>query len=348
MAVPPRDPAIDCLKGLAILAVIGIHAEVLAGSRVMVHGINHAVPVFVVLFGLNAEQWWQRHGEPAATLWWADRLWRLYPPLWATMALWWGMTLAASPWWLQASWTTVVLNLGGMLPNIGTGWFVTVILQLIALQPLLHRLARRAGIGWVLALGLTCLVVTVVLRPWLVGWLGVRGARMFAPRLLGHVAFGMALARWLPVLDGRVVLVAVAAVVVCAGLHERASSPVVAGLAERLLDLPLTVALLVACRSLGSWPVVTRPLVWLGVHSYGVYLGQLLVHDGAALAFGLRAAVGRVGPWPYAAMLLAGAVALVVGGTAARSLAARSLRRGPRPTALGVHGGRFANPDAGR
>ncbi len=60
MSAGPRDRTIDCLEGAAILAVIAIHAGVLEGSRLMTHLLNHAVPVFVVLFGLNAQQWCMR------------------------------------------------------------------------------------------------------------------------------------------------------------------------------------------------------------------------------------------------------------------------------------------------
>lgn len=341
VADSPRSPAIDCVKGLAILAVIAIHAEVLVGRPVQRHLINHAVPVFVVLFGLNAEHWWRRHGAPSAIRWWAARARRLYPPLWATLGCWWTMTLAVSPWWLDARPALVALNVAGVLPNIGTGWFVTVLLQLVVLQPFLRRLSERSSEAVLLALGLGCLVATVVWRPVLVDWLGVRGARMFGPRLLGHVAFGMVLARRLPALDLRAGLAAALAVLGCAIVQERWAPHPLAGVAERLHDLPLTVCLLVVCRRFGRWPALGAPLAWLGVHSYGLYLGQLLVHDGVSLLLGLRGGVTRLGPWSYAILLLCGAVAMVQAGHALAALAARAPRCRPRRR-------RFANPGADR
>lgn len=336
-----RSAAIDRVKGLAILAVFAIHAEVLIGSWVHRHLINHAVPVFVVVFGLNAEHWWRRRGEPSAMQWWIDRARRLYPPLWATLACWWTMTLVASPWWLDTRPILVGLNVAGVLPNIGTGWFVTLLLQLVALQPFLRRLAERSGPVVLLAFGLGCLVVAVLVRPLLVDWLGVRGARMFAPRLLGHVAFGMLLARWLPALDLRAGLLAALAVLGCAVVQERWTPHPVAAIAERVHDLPLTVCLLVVSRSFGRWPALGRPLAWLGVQSYGLYLGQLLVHDGVSLMLGLRGGAIRLGPWSYAAVLVCGAVALLHAGRALAAVGAKAVRRRSGYP-------RFANPDAGR
>ncbi len=313
----PRDPAIDCLKGALILAVIGIHAGVLRGAWVMTHLLNHAVPVFVVLLGLNAEQWWRRRGEPGAAAWYGDRARRLYPPLWAALALWWAVALVAAPWWLHPTWWLVALNIAGVLPNIGLDWFVTLLLQLVLLQPLLHRLANRFGMAALATLGLACLVGAVVARPWLVAWLGLWGARAFAPRLLGHVTFGMLLARR-PILAPRAGVVAGALAAACVVAQEAAAPDVMAGVLERLVDLPLSAALLVAFRPVAGWSALARPLRWLGLHSYGLYLAHALVHDTTLMALGPRGPFERFGSWPYAVLLLAGALVLVFAGNVLR------------------------------
>ena len=56
---PARFVGIDMLKGCAILWVMLIHAEALRGHAVFTHLVNHAVGIFVVLFGLNSVLWWR-------------------------------------------------------------------------------------------------------------------------------------------------------------------------------------------------------------------------------------------------------------------------------------------------
>ena len=53
-------PELDWLKGFAILAVICIHAKLYADSVFFLQIINRAVHVFLVLFGISSELWWQR------------------------------------------------------------------------------------------------------------------------------------------------------------------------------------------------------------------------------------------------------------------------------------------------
>jgi peptidoglycan/LPS O-acetylase OafA/YrhL len=321
-AAQPRahDPVIDYVKGIAALGVIAIHAEVLAGRWLMVHVLNHAVPIFVVLFGMNAERWWRERGEASAAAWYRGRARRFYPPLWSATLLWCALVLPMRPDLLHPRLAFVVCNVTGIKPSLGAGWYVTVLLQLLLLQPLLHRLARRGGTGLVVAVGLACLTTTVALRSSLLATLGLWGYLVLAPRLLTEVAFGMWLAPRLSRCGGRVLVVAVLATVCCASVQTALEPQPLATYPERLVDLPLTVALLIACRPLARRRAIVVPLAWLGVNSYGLYLAQAVVHDVAIyrLGIGIGGPSLHYGPWPYAAFLLATAVVLVAGGNALR------------------------------
>ena len=60
---------------------------------------------------------------------------------------------------------------------------------------------------------------------------------------------------------------------------------------------------------------VARPLAWLGIHSWGLYVGQMLVHNLVLFALGSwNAFRGGAAAWIYAGLLLGGAIALVVAG----------------------------------
>ena len=63
---PSRLLSIDLVRGLAIIGVIFIHSKGLDGSRFMIFGFGHAVPIFVILFGLNSELWWRKHDASLA------------------------------------------------------------------------------------------------------------------------------------------------------------------------------------------------------------------------------------------------------------------------------------------
>lgn len=56
-------PEIDWLKGVAVLCVICIHAELLKGTFAFRELIERAVMIFMVLFGISSELWFQR--QPA-------------------------------------------------------------------------------------------------------------------------------------------------------------------------------------------------------------------------------------------------------------------------------------------
>ena len=139
-------PAIDMVKGWAILGVTLIHSSVLDGTPWMSLLFQHAVPVFLVLFGLNSETWFRRHTRRGRIRQWYRRgLKRILVPAWAAAAVWWVTVFVLRP-----PEPMVRLTIGlpfwhaiGWLNQIGTSWFVTLILQFVLLFPLFHWLSRR-------------------------------------------------------------------------------------------------------------------------------------------------------------------------------------------------------------
>src|SRR4051794_18843962 len=86
-------PEIDWLKGFAILSVICIHSRLAAESWFFLPIVNRAVHVFLVLFGISSELWWQRElaraPEHASRRWYWGRLRRIVPGYWAVTVGWW-------------------------------------------------------------------------------------------------------------------------------------------------------------------------------------------------------------------------------------------------------------------
>src|SRR5689334_2863844 len=123
----PRDPAIDLTKGCAILGVLLIHSSALHGNFVFRNVVNHAVGVFVVLFGVNATLWWRRR-TPSRDWreWYARWVGRIMVPVWAMLPLWWAMALYFRPFGVTLGWTLPVVQAAGYLRYVGTGWFVTL------------------------------------------------------------------------------------------------------------------------------------------------------------------------------------------------------------------------------
>jgi peptidoglycan/LPS O-acetylase OafA/YrhL len=325
VAAPARSTAIDMLKGVAILWVLLIHSQALGGSFVFFHLVNHAVPIFIVLFGLNSELWWRRRAPGAWSEWYRNRARRIVLPVWATLAVWWGLMLALRPYGLHLSAGLLAKQLVGYLQEVGTGWFVSVIIQLVVVFPILHAVAARRGTGEVLLVGLVCGTVSIAARLWIVSAWGVYNYLVFSPRFWGHVAFGMLLANRMPRLGTGAALLAAAASLACLPVAHGVVIPQLAHYAERLLDLPLTVLLLVVLGALPWLPGVTAALVWLGQSSFGIYLGQLLVHN----VLTARPRFAReIGPWGYTLALLAGALFFVWLGEAVLRLVEGLRRRG--------------------
>jgi peptidoglycan/LPS O-acetylase OafA/YrhL len=334
-AAPEHLPEIDALKGLAILGVLLIHSEPLAGSWFHTYIVNEAVPVLMTLFGVTSEYWWRRHADPnpggAVRRWYTSRLRRLIVPVWAVVLLWW-CWVAVIPSVVGVTPLAFAASLLGYTPTMAMSWFITLILQWIILFP---------GVRWcVVRFGrLPCLAASLVVHYFtywycldvmevgeaLLGRVG--RARdlfylwIFPPQFLLHVVAGVTIARTPALARPSAGVAAIGVFVAGAYLHHALVTNVIYtcsrdGL-QRLLDVALTLALLFGFRLLRSWAGAgLRWLVWCGLASWGLYLGQMLIHECLHLA-GLSPETGPLATrWLYFAVLLLGALALVrVGGT---------------------------------
>ena len=334
-----RLDSIDLAKGCAILWVFLIHSQALGESRLFLYVVNQAVPVFVVLFGVNSELWWRRHG--ALGEWYAGRVRRIVVPMWAAVGVWWALALYLRPLTVTLTRTLALWHLAGYLAEVGTGWFITMILQFVLVFPLLHAATRRWGPLPLLAVGVAVTVACAAFQFRLMALLRDFGPLpgevrqeflnfyVFAPRFLAHVAFGMALAPHVRGLGVAAGAVAVAAYLACVALARGALGPAFAAGGGSLIGLPLAVVLLAGFNVAPRVPLATPALAWLGRSSYGLYLGQLLVHNAFVFVLGI-ALYGQLNLWLYTLALMIGALFLVALGEAALRLV-EALRRGGLP-----------------
>jgi len=320
-----RLASIDMVKGWAILGVTLIHSWVLADSRWMTFLFYHAVPVFLVLFGLNSESWFRRQ-PPAGRmrLWYRRGLKRILVPAWATAAVWWVMVAI-----LQPPEPMVRITLGlpfwhfiGYLNQIGTSWFVTLIVQFVVVFPLFHWLARRPGPHVFFAI---CFVVTlwtlIFVHP-LRQWLGIPGWLVFPPRFFVHVAFGMLLVGRVSRIGVRGLIVSCACLALGYVIQERIWLGSFWRVADRFLELPLTVVLLWVMSRLEWIGWLERGLSWLGQHSFGLYLGQMLTHNAFLYRYGgtcdlfhcYEGVFEKFNLWVYTGILIVGSIAWVLIG----------------------------------
>lgn len=331
----PRLDSIDMVKGWAIIGVTLIHSTVLGQESLwMTLLFLHAVPVFIVLFGVNSETWFRRHPPEGRTRTWCERgVKRILIPTWATLIVWWTLVLTLEPAIVRVRPSLPIFHALGYLKQVGTGWFITVIIQLVLLFPLFHWIARRAGIGVMLALGLLT-TVTALFYVQTIRWaLGLSGWMVLSPRFFAHVAFGMLLAPHVRRIGPRAVLAALAAYVFLALVQEKVVLAQWWRFANRLLELPLTVLLLAAMPWVARIELLRTGLSWLGRHSFGLYLGQLLTHNaflfqfgGACTIFGCAGGVfERFNLWVYTGILAVGSLFFLGLGHAALR-AARTLR----------------------
>jgi peptidoglycan/LPS O-acetylase OafA/YrhL len=344
---PPRGAAqryteIDAVKGLALLGVLMIHAQTLDGTEFYDHVVNRSVPVLLVLFGAAAELWWSRRSAesfvPAALSFVRGRYARLMPPVWIALAAWWLVSWLFAPRRLLA-WPWLIAHGLAYIPQVGTGWFVTLIVQLVLLFPLLHWVVAR--LGWIvalsgsLALSVFCHVHTFgvidVMRALLRDSAHVHGffvfyyEWIFAPLSFLPVVAGIVMAQRRMAWSRRWSVGALVVWVLGSIARDKLDvDPLLKNALLAALDIPCTMLLLDVMRSAARLPGMER-LRWIGQASWGMYLGQLVVHTTAA-AFGFK--VDRLPAaqrWLYFAGLCCGAIVWVLAGRALRELAGRLL-----------------------
>lgn len=331
-------PEIDMVKGVAIIGVTLIHSTVLGEDTwPMMLLFVHAVPIFLVLFGVNSESWFARRSPEGRMLLWYERgVKRILVPAWGTLVIWWALVLIFEPPTVRVTISLPLYHAVGYLKQVGTGWFITVIVQLVLLFPLFHRFAERRGIRWLVAI---CGAITLVTLIWIVQirqQLGLAGWMALSPRFFLHVAFGMLLAPYVRRLSRGTIAASAVVYVLLAVIAARTRFTVWAPIANRLLELPLTILLLVGMRALSERERLREGLSWLGRHSLGLYLGQLLTHNAFLFALGGQCTIyGCKGGlfdtfnlWVYTAVLFAGSVVFLRLGHAALRVAATLRERG--------------------
>ncbi len=324
---------IDLLKGVAILAVLLIHARPLVGSLVHTYLINRAVPIFLFLFGTTSQLWWHRHSRLSGSAlreWYGARFRRLLVPMWGAFACWWTFKLVFVPAF-ELTLPRVIATVLGYAPWVGTAWFVTLILELVILYPIILYAVRLLGDSLALIGALSLMIITYVYAHQITDILqsllmhsagtGFFYLWIFPGDKILLVVSGMTLARHgVRLSAGRTGVFAAMAIIGVAFAEAATMDATSRLILMRALDIPLSIVLLALARFLGTWQPLERALTWCGVSSWGIYLGQMLVHN-VATGLGTRPwALSIAERWLYAAALLIGAIGLVVLGSGCRAL----------------------------
>jgi len=339
--VPParRVPAIDRLKGLAIVGVLCIHANTLLGGIVGTYVVNRAVPVFIVLFGTTSELWWQAQRGSRWTRvvarWYRSRLSRLMLPFWGVLCAWWFALgfVFGDP--IKAKF--VIASFLGYAPSIGTSWFVTAIIELVVVFPLVRWAVVRLGSVRALALALVLLAASYVYMWDIIAWGRIVFHNtapgneswqafgdffyfwIFVPQHFFLVVAGIIVAQRGVVLDTRAVVAwMVALVLVDSSHHLLSDMPRFSASLLAVSDVALTVCLLSFLTRIPDASSATDALSWLGRHSWGVYQGQMLAQS-LVFVGGVRTELlSSRARWLLLAYLLTAALALVRVGTLLR------------------------------
>ncbi len=303
-----------------------IHAEALTGTLVYDLLVNRAVPIFLVLFGLTSSLWWQNRGEQRAAetlaVWVKSRLIRLLVPVWAILVVWWPLQLVLDAAPLRSP-VAVVSTFLGYMPWVSTGWFVTLILELVVLFPLIRWLVRAIGIFAGLLIGLLATIVSFYyvfdIIEWMQVWLRDDGSIVsffyfwiFAPAYLWNLTAGIGLATVPRQRRAHAaVLAAVCFVLLIAGKAWFAPRPVVGACISALADVPLAVILLWVMSRVTATGQLDRALSWCGRYSWGLYIGQMLIHSTAFMVRLYPSEAPIIARWIYFLALVIGAIVLV-------------------------------------
>ncbi|MEO6027294.1 MAG: acyltransferase family protein [Candidatus Binatia bacterium] len=331
-----RRPEIDWLKGFAILCVFLIHAQPLHGRAIQTYLIDRAVPIFVVLFGMTSERWWRSrasmHIQEALILWYRTRVRRLMIPAWATVIMWWCLQLALPKGSSSFSPTRIAMTALGYWPWIGTGWFVTLVILLVIVFPFAHLALQTIGEAATLLIAIGALLAS---WAYMFHAIEIMRALLFdtAPHTNPFFYFWIFVPAWLmavtvgAVLTRRRVIVRPHHVALCVGLagliHATAAHLALSPASQRapfaLADPLIAIAMLGIIPVVGGWAPAASFFAWCGEWSWGIYLGQLLVHN-ALVGYGvdpiLLSPLERCG---YLVCLFVGAVGLAIVGQTIRA-----------------------------
>ncbi|MBI3767360.1 MAG: acyltransferase family protein [Deltaproteobacteria bacterium] len=329
-----RYREIDWLKGFAILCVLSIHANLLVHVALGTYVVNRAVPIFLILFGITSELWWRREverkGRVALRSWYESRFRRLMPPVWGTVAVWLGLVVLLSHPLVLTPTVIAALALG-YLRWIGTGWFVTLILQIIVAYPIIRLAMNRLGAAVMILISVG-LVIAARLYPIPIITLMVSIFRhtgpgdglwyltIFAPPRLLYVCAGMLIARRILLLPRHWVALCIGLTVLGDSVHANMNSASASEVILAMTDVPLAVALLACVKVVRVWPPAAALLTWCGERSWGLYLGQSLVHDWVHFLGMEPGQMALVYRGAYFACLFVGAVGFVTIGEAVRKV----------------------------
>jgi hypothetical protein len=278
--------------------VLLIHSRPLADWWIHDHVIDRAVPIFITLFGTTSELWWRRRGDRASTVrdWYRTRLWGLMVPVWSALTVLWVLRFATGFGTTSVTGAPyrVVLTYLGYMPWVGTGWFVTLALEMVVLFPVLRLSLDRLGAVATLLLTAAILVASHLHQDEIITFVRtlVRDRSthadpfmsyyyffwIFAPARFFLVICGVLIARRCLV-PSRLVGSLAAVLVVAGGLVADRLTPPLSQTLMAFLDVPLTIAVMSAGRALRLVPRIGSTVAWYGRHSWGVYLGQLVVHE---------------------------------------------------------------------
>jgi len=186
---PPRNTAVDAIKGVAIICVILVHtlpAQLLA-RHYRLYWIAQAVPVFIVLMGYVGAT---SRVNPLKDYAWR-RLLRLGPPLALTWLVSYGIYLARGGTGLG---TDVFL---GALPATGPGnYFIPVLVQFAIVLPLLRPVYRRSPLLLLIGAAVVNVAFEIVAKRYGLSDLAYTNCVL-------RYLFGICLGMWMAA-DGRV------------------------------------------------------------------------------------------------------------------------------------------------
>ena len=293
MSASPRSLALDRLKGLAMLMVFAGHTGVGLPTLLHLHLFHRTVPILIFAFGMSVAYWALRYeGAPLLRMagdFYRTRYPRIYRPWWLMLAFWWPAAIWVTDGRLLKP-VFIAASVGGYLPYLLPSWFVTVIIVLIAVAPLMVWISSRFGsaVNVLLAYGITTLsyMFTLVILSWS-RWLLRDSAvdtlfymAIFPGCYISLVAAGMAVvqSRWVPSVRASIVLGAVytaGLLVVLRYFPAGYEFPTLL----RVLDPILALCLLGLCNSIDAWGTIASGLAWCGRRSWALYLVHIPTFD---------------------------------------------------------------------